>query len=143
MLKEGLYLPSMMIPIFINLGSKGKFRQFWRYNKFRHISMDGKERRSIWGMNEIQCQNISYAFFPFEIWEAKKSCFFSKATRDIYVFQIHMFWMKYDWIFILCLKQKNDAVTWSHWILNSDKKKEEFCPSEKFASHNNLESLES
>ena len=39
-------------------------------------------------------------------------------------------------------KQKNDAVTWSPWILNSDKKKEEFFLSEKFAQCNNLEENE-
>ena len=50
--------------------------------------------------------------------------------------------LTYDWILSL-FKQKNDAITWSHWILDSDKKKEEFCLSEKFASRNNLESLES
>ena len=92
--------------IFINLASKGKFRQFWRYNKFRHISMDGKERRWSLGMNEIQCEYISYAFFSLEIREAKKSCIFSKATRGRYGFQIHMFSMTYDWILSFSLNKR-------------------------------------
>jgi hypothetical protein len=58
--------------------------------------------------------------------------FFKSNKGQIWVPNTYVFndvWLN----FVLFFKQKNDAVTWSLWILNSDKKKEEFFLSEKFA----------
>ncbi len=71
----------------------------------------------------------------------KKLHFFKSNKGQIWVPNTYVFndvWLN----FVLFFKQKNDAVTWSPWILNSDKKKEEFFLSEKFAQCNNLEENE-